>query len=67
MSPRKPEVTVTTFHALDPRECTCADGACIAAAIERTTALDAPGVARCEPDAGEGDVDAAASRKGGRT
>lgn len=63
MSARKPEVTVTTFHALDPRDCDCADDACVAAAIERTRVPRAasPGPARCH-DTHEGAP--AAAREG---
>lgn len=71
MSRRRPEVLTTAFHALDPRDCTCADGACVAAAIERVSAIAAPGVARCDGDGAErpraeDDVAvAAAARRGG--
>ena len=53
-------------HALDPRDCTCDEGACIAAAIERTSAIDAPGLARCERAKGERPRAAGESPKGGR-
>ncbi len=44
--PRRAPVTETRLpaegrreHALDPRDCTCDEGACIAAAIERVSAV----------------------------
>lgn len=77
MSPRKPDVGWTVFHALDPRDCTCGEDACVAAAIELTGLRDdvrraadevygRPPPARCDDPVellrDEGDADVTARR-----